>query len=281
MFRRGMGGSVVRTALALALVLALCAGFVSNAAAETVDTKLLLMLDVSGSVSSGEFNLQRQGYVDAFRDSVIQNLILDTAGGQKTGSIAVALGFFSSNSVMSIPWTVIDSVADAMNFATTIENTGRPSQYGWTGVGQMTNVAGAISFATTYMNTGNYEGREVIDISGDGVQNVDGDTGAARDAAVLDGITVNAISIGKGDQFAGLDELIKFYQTEIVGGENSFAMHTNSFEDFGAGIQEKLKRELTPDPPSETTEPGSMLLLGSGLAGLAAWRRRRRRAQKA
>ncbi|WP_421281276.1 DUF1194 domain-containing protein, partial [Aeromonas veronii] len=31
-----------------------------------VDTELQLLMDVSGSVSSSEFNLQLQGYVDAF-----------------------------------------------------------------------------------------------------------------------------------------------------------------------------------------------------------------------
>ena len=36
-----------------------------------VDTELALLVDVSGSVSGAEFNLQRQGYIDAFNNPAV------------------------------------------------------------------------------------------------------------------------------------------------------------------------------------------------------------------
>jgi hypothetical protein len=43
-----------------------------------VDLQLVLAIDVSGSVNANEFALQRNGYVNAFQNTVIQNAI--TAG---------------------------------------------------------------------------------------------------------------------------------------------------------------------------------------------------------
>ena len=47
-----------------------------------VDTELQLLMDVSGSVSASEFNLQLQGYVDAFYSQAVQYAILDTSDGK-------------------------------------------------------------------------------------------------------------------------------------------------------------------------------------------------------
>ncbi|WP_235006707.1 DUF1194 domain-containing protein, partial [Calothrix rhizosoleniae] len=46
-----------------------------------VATELVLSVDVSGSVNTTEFNLQKQGYVDAFRDTTIQQQISNLTGG--------------------------------------------------------------------------------------------------------------------------------------------------------------------------------------------------------
>ena len=45
-----------------------------EAKAVPVDLELSLLIDVSGSVSASEFNLQRGAYVDAFKSDSLQSL---------------------------------------------------------------------------------------------------------------------------------------------------------------------------------------------------------------
>ena len=47
-----------------------------------VDVALVLAVDISGSIDPDEAKLQRQGYVDAFRDPVIRKAILGGKAGQ-------------------------------------------------------------------------------------------------------------------------------------------------------------------------------------------------------
>ena len=61
-----------------------------DAAPISVDVELQMLVDVSGSVDSNEFNLQRDGYVSAFRSASIQNAILNKSNG-RLGKIAAEL----------------------------------------------------------------------------------------------------------------------------------------------------------------------------------------------
>ena len=92
-----------------------------------VDTELQLLMDVSGSVSSSEFNLQLQGYVDAFYSQDVQSAILDTSGG-KLGSIAVQMIMWSSSNQQSVmtDWFHLYDMTSINNFAATLDALVRP-----------------------------------------------------------------------------------------------------------------------------------------------------------
>ena len=109
--------------LIAALAIAGAATLPTAASAATVGLELLLLTDVSGSVDSNEYNLQRQGYITAFRSTAVQNAIL----GSQNGSIAVAYGEWSgaSQQSMQVNWMVIDSVASANAFADALAATSR------------------------------------------------------------------------------------------------------------------------------------------------------------
>ena len=51
------------------------------AAAVPVAVELALLVDVSGSVDNSEYNLQKTGYVNAFKDAIIQSNIASLTGG--------------------------------------------------------------------------------------------------------------------------------------------------------------------------------------------------------
>ncbi len=65
----------------LAAAAAVAGVFSAPAQAAPVALELALLVDVSGSVDATEYNLQKQGYINAFNDAVIQANITSLTGG--------------------------------------------------------------------------------------------------------------------------------------------------------------------------------------------------------
>lgn len=240
-------------------------------AATVVDVELSLLIDVSGSVDSTEFNLQRQGYVDAFLNPVIQNLILDKDSGNRLGKIAVNAIYWSgaSQQIQAVGWTLIDSAQASIDFANTLFGTSR-TYSGLTAPGN------AINFAVNSINTNDFDGKaKVIDVSGDGSQNDGVSTATAR---------TNAITTGGIDRINGIailgseGGLQTWYENNIKGGTDSFVIAASGFDTFGAAIEQKLAYEITGTNPNVVPLPAAAWLLGAGIAGFGVIRRRQKRA---
>jgi uncharacterized protein YhjY with autotransporter beta-barrel domain len=194
------------------------------------DLELSLVTDISGSVDETEYNLQMDGYAQAFRNSLLHTAI----GRGQQGQIAVNLIFFDNTASEGIGWTLLTNASDANAFADLLDNIARPSFGG-------TNPAAGIDLATASIFGNNIEStRQVIDVSGDGAGNASLDQ-AARDAALAAGVdAINGLPIG--DQ-----SLADYYENNIVGGADGFLTPAATFEDFEASILEKLQREIGGD----------------------------------
>lgn len=239
-----------------------------DAQAVSVDVELQLLVDVSGSVDSSEFALQRDGYADAFRDQDIIDFILDDDDGARFGQSAAQFIYWSgaSQQDVAVGWTLLDSEASILAFADAIEATTRP-------FGGLTAPGSAINFATPEFDGNGFEdGDLVIDVSGDGVENDGADTSDARDAALAAGVTrINGLPIG-GD--AAVEA---FYASDIIGGTGAFSLAASSFDDFEDVVTRKVEFEVTGDTPVIPV-PASIPLLLSGVGMLGALRMRRKSA---
>jgi hypothetical protein len=238
-----------------------------QAHAVPVDLELSLVIDTSGSVDATEYTLQYQGYVDAFNSAAVQSAIAATTNG-----IAVNVVQFNTSASQQIGWTHLTNATDAGNFANAIAALFTPNV---TAGGGSTDIAEGIDFATVSIGSNGFEGaRLVIDVSGDGEQNVTHDslTGPAavqaqRNIAEAAGITINGLPIL--NDFPNLDT----YYTNNVITTDGFVLAAASFNDFKTAVESKVFAEITDTNP--VPEPGMLIIFGLGLAGLGIARRRR------
>src|ERR671917_2769985 len=100
----------------LMLMVGMLVSGVWTAQAETeVDLALVLAVDVSLSMESDEQELQRQGFIEAFRSPEVHDAIRKGM----LGRIAVVYVEWAGASYQEVvvPWTVVEQPNDALGFA--------------------------------------------------------------------------------------------------------------------------------------------------------------------
>jgi hypothetical protein len=224
------------------LSLLLCLGCDARpvAAAMPVDVELVLAVDVSRSMDAEEFALQRAGYVEAIRHP---DFIAAVRSGLH-GRIAIAYfewaGTVRGESL--VPWQVIDGPESARAFAAMLA--ARPFG-GFTG----TSISGALDFGSGLFDGSPADGfRRVIDVSGDGPNNIGLPVTGARDRAVSEGIVINGlpIIIRPSPTFRDID---RYYAECVIGGPGSFMLPIRSAGEFATAIRRKLILEVSGASP--------------------------------
>jgi Protein of unknown function (DUF1194) len=246
------------------------------AAANTLE--LALVIDGSGSISSGDWALQTGAYQSIFQDSFFTNFIQPSpfddivvgafvfSGGTIRDQDDNPIETFAVSSI--VEWALINDDADAFSFGAQLGALMQP--------GGQTNTSAAIDIATNggtvgcligsicnvspsgtrpgLLNNGFNGDKLVIDISTDGVPTLPNANGnpnipeaeidralaiAAADAARAAGITVNAIGVGNLDA-TFLAALVGEDPAATPGG---FFLTASSFDQFDEALREKAGRE--------------------------------------
>ena len=215
-----------------------------------VDIELQLLVDISGSIDSNEYDMQLQGYADAFASDRLQNAIINGTEGQ----IAVQLIMWSGSSAqdISIDWTLVDSIESANNLALDIAAIARPFA-GWTAIGS------AIEYAYPLFDSNSFNGtRQVIDISGDGTNNSGISPAVASQNAINAGVdTINGVVITQSQP------VIDQYLNDVVNGDNAFLLTPTNFTEFQQSIEDKIVAEIDGSTPAQAIavpEPATWLL---------------------
>jgi hypothetical protein len=227
------------------LLLGFSVGTENARAATEVDLALVLAVDVSRSMDPDEQELQRQGFVDAFRSPLVH----DAIRGGMLGRISVTYLEWSGESDQKIlvPWTVLDGPESAVAFAERLARapTGRIFQ---------TSISGAIDFSARLLDKSGVEPlRRVIDISGDGPNSNGRTVTFARDEAVAKGITINGLPImlKRPSGFGDMEHLDHYYRDCVIGGQGAFLVPVRERHQFGEAIRTKIIREIagrSPEP---------------------------------
>jgi hypothetical protein len=223
-----------------ALLWTLCASAPATSADLSVDLELVLAVDVSRSMDREEQELQRQGYVQAFRDPAVIKAI--QAG--PTGRIAVVYFEWagSSRQQIVVPWMLIDGPAAAEQFAAMLER--QPI-----GFLPMTSISSALQFAHRALGDNPYRGlRRVVDVSGDGPNNSGPPVAPERDKLLADGIVINGLPIilrPSSSGFFDLSRLDEYYKECVIGGPGSFVIPIREKSEFAAATRQKLILEIS------------------------------------
>ncbi|KAA2237948.1 DUF1194 domain-containing protein [Salinarimonas soli] len=222
---------------ALVLSLALLAAAPVRAA-EEVDLALVIAVDVSNSMDPEEQELQRDGFVEAFRSAEVHGAIARGA----LGRIAVVYMDWAGTGTQGVvvPWTIIDGPEAAAAFAARLESA--PNRRA-----PRTSISGALDFSMRLLGQSGVEAiRQVIDVSGDGANNQGRPVLQAREAALARGVTINGLPIMLKRPTGSWDvaHLDAYYRDCVIGGAGAFMIPIRERRDFATAVRTKLVREI-------------------------------------
>ena len=203
--------------------------------------------DISRSVDAAKFKLQRDGYASALTNPRVIGAIQSAPNGR----IAICYVEWSGAGAQAVivDWTSIGTAAEAKAFADKV--TAAPRLFM-----ERTAIGAAIDFSVAQFSRSPFSAsRLVIDVSGDGTNNIGRDVVAARDAALALGITINGLAILSEVPLPFNPQhthppggLLKYYEDNVIGGPGAFAIAAETHEAFPPSILSKLIKEIALEP---------------------------------
>lgn len=206
---------------------------------QEVDLKLVLAMDVSGSIDNDELQLEREGTPEAFADPEVVRAIQNGS----LGRIAVAMVDFSSDPYNKIVagWHIIRDRQSALQFSDFVRKIPRS-------VGHRTSISSVLELGTVMLESSDKDitsSRKVIDVSGDGPNNWGHHMQPVHDRTVANGIVINGLPVMDERANGYFPDLDKYYAACVAGGRGSFVIVVRNYRDYSAGMRRKLVLEIS------------------------------------
>lgn len=230
---RGLHARVLGRVLA-ALVVAPGTAGASSLAAGPCPLALVLALDVSSSVDEREFALQMKGLASAFRRESVQSAIL------ATGGILVTAFEWSGRyqHVTHADWSFLATQGEIEAFADLLARSRRKHTSYPTALGY------ALGHAAIRLSSAPRRClRQVVDVSGDGVNNEGFPPASAYRAFDYARITVNGLVVRGADP-----DPVPYYTREVIRGSGAFVEVAETYADYERAMARKLLREISGAP---------------------------------
>ncbi len=175
----------------------------------------------------------------AFRHPEVINTIMSGFIGRVAVTYVEWAGPVSQ--VVTVPWRIVDGKDSAGAFADILAD--KPIAFI-----RGTSISGGLEFAAGLFDDNGIEGtRRVIDVSGDGANNMGEPVEAARDRTLARGIVINGLPLLLAPRLylwasgAGLDD---YYRDCVTGGPGSFVISVTKESHLARAIRRKLLLEI-------------------------------------
>lgn len=216
----------------------------TNVNATEVDLELVLLVDVSHSMTERELEIQRKGYAAALRSedvfAAIQSGLLQR--------IALTYVEWAGTQDIIVDWRLLETRADLEEFASILTTRFDLSI-------RRTSISEALIFGSQMIESNAFDGlRRVIDVSGDGPNNKGRPVLQARDAVTSQSITINGLPLMINEEFVSvwdIEDLDVYYEECVIGGPGSFVIPVFDWQDFAEAVRRKLVLEISAAPLQE------------------------------
>jgi hypothetical protein len=220
------------------LALGLLLGLPGAAAAQPVDIAIVVSLDRSESIDREDASAQITGLIHALNHPRFLAAVQSGAHG-RIGLSVLTWSSFGRHDVI-LPWTQIAGAASAARAAKVLAlDFDRELQAVH---GTQTDVAFGIELGTQQMAELPWPAQQrVINMVGDGISNIGRVAIVDRDAALAQGITVNALITAQG---SAIRVLTDYFRRNVIGGPTAFVQLTNGDDDFADAMLRKMLLEI-------------------------------------
>lgn len=273
---RGLRSQLLFGAMSLGIF---TAGWMERAGAESVDTELLLLVDIT---QRGLNRTEFEKVMDDYATAMTSSEVLDSIQSGAYGRIAVSLMFYG-NSVtqeVGVPWMSIGSASDAQQFADFVRQANPPFSIGTPAIDSALQAA-TLAFGSETGGAGNgFESLvQIIDLAGASSPTPGDvvDVAAARDSALASGVDmINAIALGnRATQIEG------YYASNVIGGEAGGVLASTTTSGINASLGSTLAGQISGgvngaavESLASVPEPSPVIAILSGLSILLIRRRR-------